>query len=221
MRFAVTLVAALAAAPLAALAQENFYVDFAAGDADTSTEQVTGEITLASGTQGAVSDNQVLGYTLSSTPGDPVAFSIQGQGAGGMGPSLFTVQGHDLLFTPLPFEPSPPCYTCDHNALQEATFGNPSAGAMYFAGPGFDGYPGDHGGDGHIGEPGGMSVAGYPIDGSTIGEGNWPIPTGTVLATATAAPEISANGAACALTLLLGLLAMASHRSREAVPQVP
>lgn len=203
---------------------ETFDVSFTAGTGPNQTaEAITGTITLAAGTTGAVPYNEILGYTLSSTLGNPVAFSISGNAAAGFGPSLFTVQGTDLLFTPLPFVPGTPCSSCDANGLQEVEFGNAhTEGTVYFAGPGFDGYPGDHGGNGYVGEPGGMSVGGYAIDGSSLGEGNWAIPTGTVLgsddppASAQAAPEINPGGAGAAVTLLIGMLAAMRGRRQPA-----
>lgn len=224
----ISLIVATAACFTASIAfaqNETFDLDFTAGEgANQASETVTGTLTLAAGTTGAVAYNEILGYTLSSTLGDPVAFSISGSGAGGFGASMFSVQGNDLLFTPLPFVPDTPCSSCDANGLQEAQFGNPyTEGTVYFAGPGFDGYPGDHGGDGYVGEPGGMSVGGHAVDGSSIGEGDWAIPTDTILGSdeppgsAQPAPEISATGAGAALTLLSGMLAIlrgGRHRAR-------
>jgi len=202
---------------------ETFDVNFTAGVGPNQTsERISGTITLAAGTTGTVAYDEILGYTLSSTLGDPVTFAISGNGAAGFGASMFTVKGSDLLFTPLAWMPDAPCNSCDANGLQEVEFGNAYAkGTVYFAGPGFDGYPGDHGGDGYVGEPGGMSVGGYAIDDYDLGEANWAIPTGSILGSdeppdpAQPAPEINSAGAAAAVTLLFGILAMMRGRRQH------
>jgi hypothetical protein len=180
----------------AAHAQETFDVNFSAGP-----EGVTGTITLASDTTGLVSSNEILGYTLGSALGDPVAFTVNGSSTSGFGPGIFTVQGNNLLFTPLPWVPGSPCTTCDGNSEQQITFGNTLYDWLIFQGPGFQGFPTDHGTDG----PGAGPGIGVSYD-SPQSEG-WSLPADTVIGTtAQPAPEISDAGAISALTLLLGTL---------------
>src|SRR5579872_5331618 len=110
-------VAPLLLLPLAApaQAQENFYVDFQLQSSGSANETVVGSLTLPSGTTGLVADSAITGYSFSSAAGDPFAFSASGSTPGyNIGPGLLTVQGNDLLFTPLPWVPGTPCGTCDN-----------------------------------------------------------------------------------------------------------
>jgi hypothetical protein len=204
----------LTAAPLLLLplaapaqAQENFYVDFQLQSghyAPPGNETIVGNITLAPGTTGLVPDSAITGFSFSSTAGDPFAFSTSGSVPSGiLGPGLFTVQGNDLLFTPLPWVPSSPCTTCDNNPYQVLSFGTTSY--LDFQGPGLTGFPAATGGAGS--SPPGVGVR---FEGNSAG---WILSPGTVIGTL-AAPEISTQGAWPAVTLLVGGLAILRGRRR-------
>jgi len=198
--------------PLAApaQAQENFYVDFqlqSGNFAPPGNETIVGNITLAPGTTGLVPDSAITGFSFSSTAGDPFAFSTSGSTPSGItGPGLFTVQGNDLLFTPLPWVAGSPCTSCDSNPYQVLSFGTTSY--LDFQGPGLAGFPAEHGGAGP--SPSGVGVR---FEGASAG---WILSPGTVIGTL-AAPEINTQGAWPAVTLLVGGLAMLRGRRRRSL----
>lgn len=204
----------LTAAPLLLLplaapaqAQENFYVDFQLQSGSSANETIVGSLTLAPGTTGWVPDSAITGYSFSSAAGDPFAFSASGSTPSfSTGPGLFTVQGNDLLFTPLPWVPGSPCGTCDNNPYQVLSFGSYTSTYVEFQGPGLLGIPAEHGGAGPT--PSGFGIA---FEGATDG---WTLAPGTVIGTL-AAPEISTPGAWPAVTLLVGGLAILRGRRRR------
>jgi hypothetical protein len=202
--------AALLLLPLAthAQSQENFYVDFQLQSGiPSSTETIVGNITLAPGTTGVVPGSAITGYSFSSTPGDPVTFSTSGSSPSVVvGPGLFTIQGNDLLFTPLPWVPSPLCATCDNNPYQALAFGTYQSTYLDFQGPGLQGIPFEHGAAGPT--PSGLGVVVGGFQG-----GGWILAPGTVIGT-NRVPEINSEGALPAFTLLAGMLVMLRGRHR-------
>ena len=202
--------------PLAAPAhsQENFYVNFqlqSGNYAPPGNETIVGNVTLAPGTTGLVADSAITGFSFASTGGDPFAFATSGSSASGIvGPGLFTVQGNDLLFTPLPWVPSSPCTTCDNNPYQILSFGSYTTTYLDFQGPGLTGFPAEHGGAGP--SPPGLGVA---FDTNTgVQSAGWMLAPGTVIGTMSV-PEITAQGALPALTLLMGAIAILRGRRRD------
>lgn len=208
--------AALLVLPIAVQAQpaENFYVQFqlqSGSYAPPGAETVVGTITLAPGTTGAVPDAAITGYSFSSALGDPVTFSTSGSAPSGeLGPGLFTVQGNDLLFTPLPWVPSSPCTSCDNNPYQVLSFGSYQSSYLDFQGPGLTGYPAVHGGAGP--SPPGLGVAFASTTGNE--SAGWILASGTVIGTI-AVPEISDRGALPAVTVLMGGLAILRGRRQK------
>jgi hypothetical protein len=53
----------------------EYTVDFTAGDSTSGLETIVGTIDIRPGTQGTVTPQEILGWTLSSVPGDPAPFS--------------------------------------------------------------------------------------------------------------------------------------------------
>lgn len=206
--------------PLAASAQESFYVDFqlqSGNYAPPGDETIVGSITLAPGTTGVVPDSAISGYSFSSTPGDPFAFSTRGTSpSGSMGPGLFSVRGNDLVFTPLPWVAGSPCGSCDNNPYQLLSFGNYAPSTFLdFQGPGLTGYPAEHGGAGP--SPPGLGVA-FDSDAGFQSAG-WILAPETVIGRASSAisvPEVGVEGAMSALTLLAGILALLGPVRRRA-----
>jgi hypothetical protein len=200
----------LALSASAALAQEAFNINFIAG-----SEQIVGTVVLASGTTGDLTGNEVLGYTISSTLGDPIAFSVSGGAGTASGGGLLIVQNGDLVFNPLPWVSlgSLPgcttcCQTCDANPTQSFYFDY-----LAFLGPGFNSFGDEHGSAGP-GTPQGVGFSGGPNWGDS-----WGLETGTVLGEevgGTAAPEIDPSGAGAALTMLAGVLLVLRGRRRSA-----
>ena len=174
---------ALSAGCGAATAQTTYSVNFMA-----ESESITGSITLAANALGLITSSEITGWLLSSTPGDPTAFSVNSKDSGSMAICVsqkncgIDATAESLIFTSLP------------QTITEIVFNDVARGnVLALNGPGISQGP----------SPGVLisnsdGVAGYGLS------------VGTRIATR--APEIDSGSAAAGMALLFGSLAVLRGR---------
>jgi hypothetical protein len=187
---------ALIGANGAAMAQVTYTVNFMA-----ESEKITGSITLAANSLGAITSGEIAGWSFSSVAGDPTQFSFNSGDAGadvicaaGTTQCGLTASASQITFTPIPQQPICCGAVSDIVFLaQNSTMNN----ALAIDGPGISQGP----------SPGVLITAANGLSG-------YGLAAGTTIAT-TKAPEIDPGSAASGLVLLIGSLVVLRGRNRR------